>query len=888
MAFRLHTSLAFFIVVLFNQAAWSQSGSWQPAGADLRYPRILLKASQVEAVRASLATPATHALYAGVYGSATAAPPANNEQTTHRRLQAQIAKNAAFVLYLNRRPLSAGALADLSPTEASQLTDKVRGLLENLNPLVDTLEKYSEWQWRSKELIDFMVAYDLLRGAGVPVASLEASRARLQSFAGNLYAKATEPYRNSFVFFDYIKNNHALMTAAALGVSAVVLNDVESATPAQQPANWLNAGLYHLDNVLWRDAQRQSEPGVVAGYYEGPYYFKYAFLNCLPFIRAMGHFLPDGDLVCSWGASSRQVRNPAFDSNYDLLYDWVTAITLPDGRLPALEDSFVDMAMPELALTGKSKYVHPLHLQHLAPTQLNSLSKQLDGTVDMRAAYIAANVPALPPTPAALTALPKSGNLIFRSGQDAEASYLHLYGKHGNALANTGGHNQGDASSFSLYAKGQLLALDPGYISSGRRQELGNAPDHNLILVDGAGPRIGAPGTPRDAEAFIENTFATPNLTYGEVRTAYQAADIVRKTLFIRNEYFLMADFVTAAQPHQYTWQLHGYGLEGGTAAEGTFAADFAHHTGRWTKNSVSLLAHVTATSGASHYDKITSPHEFTYNQTQNHTTLLVQKANEANTQFLAALYPYTTAEPVIATIEAPEMAALKTDANGYKDLAFTQRGTSLQTVQTAGFPHSVRSDASLTFFSLAPNQTFAQAFIQHGTSLSYGPGALLQVSERSDVAWQQSSPAVFEGYLSKAAVLTLAVSGRPVAVQGPGITDWRYLEEEKQLQLTFSGPSSFRYQEQQNVPGAPETDAVGSSLEVWPVPARQVINIKAGQRTRPLSARLYSAEGKSVLEMQFVEHTQLPVAGLSPGVYFLHVYSEGVPPQVRKVVVVR
>lgn len=884
----LSTALLFFLIALLQQPARSQNGSWSPPGADLSHPRVLLKGAQAEGVRASLADPVIHELYLGVYGNASATPPAANELSGDRRLRAQIAKNAAFVLYLQRKPLAGGSLAPLDGAEDTQLASRVRLLLESLNPAVEGPEKYTEWQWRSKELIDYLVAYDLLRGAGVPLADLEASRTRLQSFAGNLYSRSTASVFG-LTFFNLVKNNHALMTASALGVAAVVLNDLESTTAAHQPASWLNAGLFHLDNVLWQDAQRQSEPGVVAGYYEGPYYFKYAFLNCLPFLRAMGHFLPDQTLTCTWGSTTRQIRNPAFEPNYDLLYDWVTAITLPDGRLPALEDSFVDMAMPELALTGKAQYVPRPHLQHLLPSQLNTLGKQLNGTVDLRAAYIAANIPPAPlNAPAALTALPGSGNLIFRSGEGFESNYLHLYGKHGPALANTGGHNQGDASSFSLYAKGQLLALDPGYVRSSRRQELGNASNHNLILVDGAGPLIGAAGNARDAEAFVENGFSTSSLAYGEVRTGYQGASIVRKAVQVRGDYFLLADFVTSGQPHQYTWQLHGYGLESGTADEGTFEANFANHRGTWSKNGVSLLAHVTATDGATRYDQTTDPHELTYDQTQNHSTLRVRKESQDNTQFLAVLYPYTTGAPTVSTVLVAGLAAVRSTSGNFHDLAFTQTGNELQTVQAAGFAAGVASDASFTFFSINQAQEAAQAFLQNGTRILYGSSLLLLSSQRADVAWHKTDTNGHEGYISKAAVLKVAVAGVPREVEGAAITSWQYLAAEKQLRITFSGASSFSYQEALPVLSNPKPENKAANLEVWPVPTHDVLTVKAGQPHQPVCLRLYNVEGRQVREQSFTGQAQLSVKGLVPGLYFLHLHPQGGAPEVRKVVVVR
>ncbi|WP_210521797.1 hypothetical protein [Hymenobacter terricola] len=95
----------------------------------------------------------------------------------------------------------------------------------------------------------------------------------------------------------------------------------------------------------------------------------------------------------------------------------------------------------------------------------------------MRAAWLAA-VPAQP----ALTVLPASGNLVFRSGNDSLATYLHVYDRGGLVQTNAGGHSRGDASSFTLHAHGQLLALAPGHLCYARRAKVGQATNHNLVL----------------------------------------------------------------------------------------------------------------------------------------------------------------------------------------------------------------------------------------------------------------------------------------------------------------------------------------------------------------------------------------------------------------------
>jgi hypothetical protein len=123
-----------------------------------------------------------------------------------------------------------------------------------------------------------------------------------------------------------------------------------------------------------------------------------------------------------------------------------------------------------------------MYFSKLTGTGLASLTGQLrDITVDMRAAWLATAVLPMALTQPALTMLLASGNLVFRSGNDSLATYLHVYGRGGLAQSNSGGYSQRDASSLILHAYGQFLGLDPGYLSYARRTEVGQAAQHGRM-----------------------------------------------------------------------------------------------------------------------------------------------------------------------------------------------------------------------------------------------------------------------------------------------------------------------------------------------------------------------------------------------------------------------
>lgn len=268
-------AVATAVFLLFSAALLpAQTGDWNPPNADTSRPRTLLNGRNIPATQQLLERPMVAELYRGVWQSAQSPIPTDNASSSGRRVRAGLAKNIAFVLLLDRMP-SGSAFQPITPAMQATLAGRVLQLLNDLNtdvPLlsVTTPTAYDDWQWRSKELIDMLCAYDLLMGARIQRDLLAAAQIRLQEFSANLHRESTKSILG-LTFFGVIKNNHALMTAAALGAAAVVLNNATSSNPDAQPATWISTALWNCDNVLWRDAARQSEPGVVAGYAEGPH-----------------------------------------------------------------------------------------------------------------------------------------------------------------------------------------------------------------------------------------------------------------------------------------------------------------------------------------------------------------------------------------------------------------------------------------------------------------------------------------------------------------------------------------------------------------------------------------------------------------------------------------
>ena len=552
--------------------------------------------------------------------------------------------------------------------------------------------------------------------------------------------------------------------------------------------------MWNLENICFIDAKRQSEPGVIGGYAEGPGYFRYGFLNYLPFMRAMGNMLPAASLQYTYRTVVRTIPNPYYDSRYDSLYEWIAKIRMPDGRLPAIEDTYINEYFPELAITGKSEFIWENSFSRLKIG--SSLNEELmSSNTDMRANYIASLPKYGTRADSLFQALQVSGNLVFRSASDSNAVYMHVTGKHGIARANSYGHNQADVSSFIIYKGGEILALDAGYIKYDRRGEVGNAQNHNLILVDGAGPTIGDPQNSNDADGYIENTFAREKLDYGEVRTTYSGADISRKFLFIRKSYFIDADFIKSTANHNYTWQMHGYGLEGGTANdEGLFIDNLANGEGTWVKGSQSLIVHSAVAGGASSYSKATQTHEYAYDSTKNHTAMYTVKNGVTNAEFLSTLYPYESQSAVMTTLTTSPVTALKISDSNYVDIAFTQADTVSQSLDSTVtlLERKLSSNGALTLYSVKTSSgDYDQWFVKNGTLIQFGDKNIMLSDTRADISFQQNSSDTFTGYVNKASVVTLYLGRQVNSVTGDDIQSWTQ-PDQNHVTIQFSGASYF------------------------------------------------------------------------------------------------
>ena len=874
--------LSLLIPILLQSPHGFSQGSWNPPGADFSFPRTLLDTTQIDTIRNTLSDPEIYTIYQLVWDNATSDPPAGNSTDGERFSRSVIAKEAAFVALMNQKPVNGNIIA-LTSQEREQLIAKSQQLLEEINTAVGFQSGwifYQEWQHRSKELVNYLIAYDLLKGQELAVGSLQLAKDSLIAFTGHLYHQAMATYTVfiwQFKFFEFQFNNHSIMTASSLGLAAIVLNDHESPDPDYQPQNWIDAGLWNLDNTLWREDgiyPRVSEPDTLAGYAEGPAYLEYGFENAFPFIRAFWNFLPDSSYAMTFGGVTREIRNPWYDPSYANLYEWMNLIRMPDGSSPAIHDSPIGFGTSITSLSGNNRFNIP-----------NPTYPPTD--VMWRTQYIATNVAEGSFSDTLFRALPEAGSLVFRSSHEPDAVLMHFIGKHGIPLSGAKAHHQGDASSFSLMANGELLAVDPGYPGYQESFAVNMASNHSLILVNGFGPLppFGEAVSIETNTCWIEHFFDTPGLDYGEVRTAYFGTDVTRKNLFVRDRYFILADFLRSPDPNTYTYQLQGNGLIGGTPGtpEGAFTPDFSNHQGIYSRDSTQLLVHTVATNGADNYSNTLDSLATGTSSYRHYSKMLVRKDSVENTQFLSVLFPFEQTSPDVTTLQTqPGINAVTIEEGSYQDLIFTQEDSSLREIPSSisGLQSNIKGNGTVNFVSFK-NGDFYSLFLEHGDSLLIGNQLYVKADHNMDIAYEYTTSLLHQGYVSDAGWVGFLTANPysfwPTSGNIISVT-WDY---DNSLLLVLFGDPSYFVLEYWTGENNPLEDDSGNDIQITKLGyGKYGLNFHSDYAGMGI-IKLHSITGQHVLNRNVtiakgMNDERIDLSHLPAGLYIISVSTEG------------
>lgn len=510
-------------------------------------------------------------------------------------------------------------------------------------------------------------------------------------------------------------NNWHIRAYSGLGLAALALSEYTGGEGT--PQAWADRALAMVRGSL--DFQIEGRDG---GYAEGPFYSRYAADVYLPYLFAL---------------KNRTGLDLFGDPKIEKMHEWSLNLRLPNGRRPNIDDGHLD-----------DFYGH-----YLAAVQANGGVHRWDWENNERGLYVRRfaemdaialyddRVPAQEPTHGPSVFMPGAGDAVFRSDWSAAATYMLLRGENGAVRERGLAHEHPDGTSFVLYAAGEMLALDAGYINFDNRDKVNKGRNHNVVLVDGEGPPrrivpgVGTIGDRRDA--FIEAFFTSAAGDYAEVRTAYRGVELRRRVFFADHSYFLVADEIDAARRHAYEWRLHGNG--GGTSG-GAYTR--AGNLARWTREKAELLAFLPDRPGRVAFEG-EALHSFDYRQEQTHAVLRVQQTGVAG-HYLAVLYPRALgdAEPSFATASAQGAEAAVVTLAGARDLAWLRNGNASEAAVSGPDAHLV-SDARFGYVRYVDGQLTRFA-AQDATYLLADGEPVFRASEMIDVSMERADYAGF------------------------------------------------------------------------------------------------------------------------------------------------
>jgi hypothetical protein len=162
---------------------------------------------------------------------------------------------------------------------------------------------------------------------------------------------------------------------------------------------------------------------------------------------------------------------------------------------------------------------------------------------------------------------PSGGYFVMRDGWDATDNYFLIDG--GNVGALTGGHGHADTLAFDLAIGGRTLLVDAGTYTYHESEELRNyfrsTEAHNALTIDHesssqTGGKFGwrTMAKPTVNAWISENRFDFFEGSHDGYRHLPGApATHARSVLFLKNDYWIMRDFVETSGKHDYQLNFH-------------------------------------------------------------------------------------------------------------------------------------------------------------------------------------------------------------------------------------------------------------------------------------------------------------------------------------------
>ncbi|MDP8313711.1 MAG: heparinase II/III family protein [Candidatus Celaenobacter antarcticus] len=732
----------FFIIILLMllSSFLYAEGSWHPGKT--YWPRTLIDSSQaaIDYVR----TRVTVEPYLSIYNTIKIKSDVDYAACTTELQKAVVARCAAFRFFID---------------EVTEYGDKAVDylLVMQRESYSNVEEQYKNILWDSEMLSLACIAYDFLKGNDYSFDGVEdAVRAKIQDIAGEMYYDLVSSPEWSglhllwFVGFGE-QINYGVKFASALGMCAIVLNTETPIDTDKQPETWINYTMQKTD--LQFSNWLVNEQGMWA---EGPHYLTFTASSFIPFALSHNNFV-NGESEDYGGEILPPLTQN--DNFRELLY-WGIKIRQPNGARPNFDDSFLNPYFFNgmLAPIYNDDVLEWDYVHSAEPDFVGATSQNIDVEMictDYQTVFPGTTPPDFPPT----QIMPDAGQAVFRSDWGEDAVYMCAIAENGQAREGGRTHEHPDNGSFIIYALGELLAMDSGYISWEKRDSVRYAKNHSMVLVDGEGPPAATLTTAGGTDATIGINYDTNGLDCAQISTNYQDTDFFRIFTFINDSYFTITDMIGSSSTHDYSFLLHGNG--GGSTGNG-FSLDTNGST--YSVNDVDLNFFINSAHpiNLDNYDDYHD--DGTYDVLATHTVTRAQ----INAQFgliTSFLIPTlaTTKDIVYTPINTDSTCGGSLEMGSEKIIHMGNGSNSLQTVDFFGT--SLEYDALV--LHVAQNGDIPRNIqLTSGQTFNYGSTPLIY-SDVDNMIALNIGAASADGYVEEACTIEFFTGNEPTSVEG-------------------------------------------------------------------------------------------------------------------------
>jgi hypothetical protein len=726
----------FFTTLFFTTALLAQ-GSWHPEYT--HWPRTILEENELDAIRDRI----SYTPYSESYGYIEAISDIDYTACEMERDKAEVCRSAAF-RYLMESDISYADKAKEYLLEADR------------EPSSGYTETYENIIWDSENLTAISTAYDFLKGNDYDFTGDEtAVRNQIQAMVSSLYDDIMNDYIIHIAWeAGGKKTNFGAKLASALGIAAIVLNTETSEDEIEQPITWINYGM----NLL-HDSYYDYLVDADGGWAECAHYQKFTAFNIIPFAIAHNNFV-NGQTEDYDETSLPPIL---LDERFQMNAAWGIRIRMPNGARPNFDDCFFNPYYFNGFFAGYFDddvfawdYIN-------SGDPYNTYASPGDLDIEMICVYDD-NYTGITEPEYLTQFLPDAGQAIFRSSWEENAIYMCLIGENGIAREGGRAHEHPDNMSFIIYAYGELLAMDSGYINFDQHDLVRYAKNHSLILVDEEGPSAATLTSAGGTDAFITNYFDTEHLDYSEVWTTYEDTDFMRCVSFIDDSYFIIADFVDGTGTHFYDWLLHGNG--GGDTGN-----DFVltTHGSKYTVNGIDLNFFINSDEDIS-LDDYYDFHEGGYDIADEHTVTEAAVEGE-DVIFSAFLIPAPETRDIVYTpINSGTCIGGTISMDDEKIISLVKSNTDFVSIDY--FDIDVGFNGYILNISRINENIPGSIFLKQGQNLEYDNVALINCSESTNLSLNIGT-GLADGYISTGCQVQFFTGNLPTDVIGA--TTWSY-----------------------------------------------------------------------------------------------------------------